>query len=330
MIIYAPVTEENRAAANAFLRERWGGTQMAVRDTLLDLSEADGFAALEDGALCGLVTYAVSGDACEITSLGSARERRGVGSGLLERAVDAARGAGCAWVTLITTNDNTEALRFYQRRGFEIAAVRRGAVTRARKTLRPSIPERGEGGIPIEHEIELELALEAPAPGRRGVTRREREVTDPAQIRDILERSRVVHLGLSDRGEAYVLPMNYGVAIEDGRYVLYVHGALKGRKYEVLRREPRVSFEMECGVAPFEGSIACRYGTSYSCVMGRGTASFVEDPAGKARALSVIMKTQTGKDFEFTERMVSVVNVVRIEVEELTAKRRPAPEPQTP
>ena len=159
-----------------------------------------------------------------------------------------------------------------------------------------------------------------------GMTRRERQVTDMQEIRDILDRCKIVHVGLVDGDEPYVVPMNYGYTMEeDGRLSLYLHDATQGRKLDLMRANPRVFVEMECDVVPFEGDVACKYGTSYKSLMGRGRAVILDDPQEKMRALSQIMKTQTGGDFEFNERLVSVVSLIRIEVAEYTAKYRPAP-----
>ena len=92
-----------------------------------------------------------------------------------------------------------------------------------------------------------------------------------------------------------------------------------------MRANPKVFFEMDCDIVPFEGDVACKYGITYSSIMGRGIAQIVDEPEEKMKALSVLMKTQTGKDFEFNEKLVSVVAVIRIDVSEFTAKCRPAP-----
>ena len=84
-------------------------------------------------------------------------------------------------------------------------------------------------------------------------------------------------------------------------------------------------FEMEYGITPFEGEVACKYGITYSSIMGRGVATIIEDVETKKIALSSLMKTQTGKDFEFEDRMAEVVGVVKIDVLEFTAKHRPLP-----
>lgn len=158
-----------------------------------------------------------------------------------------------------------------------------------------------------------------------GMTRREREVTDINKILEILDKAKVVHLGLVDGDEAYVVPMNYGYVYENDKLTLYLHGARRGRKLDLIRQNPKVFFEMDCDIVPFEGDVACKYGITYSSIMGRGLAEIVEDPEEKMKALSVLMKTQTGKDFEFNEKLVSVVAVIRINVSEFTAKCRPAP-----
>lgn len=157
------------------------------------------------------------------------------------------------------------------------------------------------------------------------MTRREFEVTDPIQIQHILDESKVLHLGLVDDGMPYIVPMNYGYRLEAGKLTLYLHSAAKGYKLDVIAKNPVCCFEMECGLEPFEGKIACQYGVSYYSLMGRGTACIVQDADEKMEAMSILMKTQTGKDFEFNERLVSIVSVIRIDVSDYTAKHRPSP-----
>ena len=160
----------------------------------------------------------------------------------------------------------------------------------------------------------------------QGLTKRECQVTDPEQIRHILDSGKVLHLGLSVNDEPYVVPMNYGYTMEDGKLVIYLHSAVKGKKLEMVRTNPRVCFNIDCDRMPFEGRVPCQYGMVYSSIMGRGTATLVEDPEAKMEAMSIFMKSQTGKDFTFNERLVSIVTVIRIDVTEYTAKHRPLPE----
>ena len=148
------------------------------------------------------------------------------------------------------------------------------------------------------------------------MTRREREVTDINDILQIINETKILHLGLSDEGWPYVVPMNYGYEYVDGKLTFYLHGATKGYKFDALEKNPKVSFE---------GKVACQYGMAYRSVMGRGYGTLVADVEEKEKALSLLMKQQTGKDFTFDEKLVSIVNVIRIDVKEFTAKERKLP-----
>lgn len=158
-----------------------------------------------------------------------------------------------------------------------------------------------------------------------GMTRRERQVTDEAFIRHILDTAKIVHLGMVDGDEPYVVPMNYGYVLEEGKLTLYLHGARRGRKIDVLRENPKVFFEMECDVRPFTNEVACKYGMAYSSLMGNGRAVIVENVAEKQKSLTLLMQTQAKKTFAFTEKLADVVGVIRIDVERFTAKYRPVP-----
>ncbi len=160
---------------------------------------------------------------------------------------------------------------------------------------------------------------------KKGITKREREVTDFQEIQAILDECKVLHLGLVDGDEPYVVPMNYGYTLDGEKLTIYLHGATKGRKLDLMRENPKVFFQMNCEVTPFEGEKACQYGVAYKSVMGKGIAEIVDDVEEKKMALSILMKTQTGKDFTFDDRMVSIVSVIKIHVSEYTAKARPLP-----
>lgn len=156
---YVDITPANRAQANAFIAEHWHSTNMAIRGELVDMTRLPGIIAREANDILGLITYRLSGADCEITSLDSLHEGRGVGTELLRRVTAIATARGCRRLTFITTNDNIHALRFYQCRGFDMVRLYRNALQRSRQ-LKPSIPLIGEDGIPLRHEIEFEMILE--------------------------------------------------------------------------------------------------------------------------------------------------------------------------
>lgn len=142
-----------------FWVEHWGGEEMVTRGNVYRPEQLDGFV-VEDGKdWMGLLTYFVTDEECEVTSLDSLREGQGIGTQLIDAVIAEARRKNCRRVFLITTNDNTQALRFYQKRGFQLVAIHRGAVKESRK-IKPTIPRTGFDGIPIRDEIELEINLQ--------------------------------------------------------------------------------------------------------------------------------------------------------------------------
>ena len=159
----------------------------------------------------------------------------------------------------------------------------------------------------------------------RKMRRRDREVTDRNEILHILKTAKVLHLGLVDEGMPYVVPMNYGFCMEEDKLVFYLHGAMDGRKLDVIRKNPACCAQLECEESMFEGKVACQYGYTYYSLMGFGSITVVEDVDEKIRAMSLLMKHLTEKEFEFNDRLVSIVNVFRIECDTYTAKHRPLP-----
>jgi len=155
-----PLTDEDRPWAVEIETESWGEPVVARLGEIVDPTQLPGFVAFLGGRRAGLVSYAVRGHECEVVTIRSLREGRGIGRALLDAVRDAAIEAGCQRLWLITTNNNLRALELYQRWGMDIVAFHRNAVSDARSRLKPSIPERDEKGIPIAHELELELHLE--------------------------------------------------------------------------------------------------------------------------------------------------------------------------
>lgn len=149
----------DRDGVATFLEER--GMRYAARLGVLHDPVADKALLAEDDneVLLGVLTFQTRGRDREISTLYAAESWRGIGSALVEAAIDLARADGCERVWLVTTNDNVDALRFYQRRGFRLVELHPGAVDMSRATLKPSIPEVGEHGIPLHDELVLERRL---------------------------------------------------------------------------------------------------------------------------------------------------------------------------
>jgi N-acetylglutamate synthase-like GNAT family acetyltransferase len=141
-----------------FWIEHWGSEEMITRGNIYRPEQLEGFVIEDSDEWIGLLTFLIKKSECEITSLDSLREGKGIGSKLIDQAVAESRSRGCTRLFLITTNDNLNALGFYQKRGFEIAAIYRGAVNDSRK-IKPGIPLVGYNNIPLRDEIELEMSL---------------------------------------------------------------------------------------------------------------------------------------------------------------------------
>jgi ribosomal protein S18 acetylase RimI-like enzyme len=132
----------------------WGAAEVAVHNGIFYPATLPGFIAERAGRLAGLVTFEVQHGSLEIATINALDLYQGVGTMLVEAVRAEAKRLGCHHVTLTTTNDNISALRFYQRRGFRLAAIRPGAVDRTRQH-KPDIPRTGDYGIPLRDEIDL-------------------------------------------------------------------------------------------------------------------------------------------------------------------------------
>ena len=156
--IINPLTEKDKPWAAQILTKRWGSPTIVSRGKLHRLEDLNGFISKKGQAPVGLVTYVINGNTCEIVSLDSLVKKQGIGIALVEEVKRAAKSQGCSRVWVITINDNLDALRFYQKRGFSLVAVYRNALDLSRK-LKPEIPFVGNHDIPLRDEIELEILL---------------------------------------------------------------------------------------------------------------------------------------------------------------------------
>lgn len=153
-----PLTPEDRPWVAELMRERWASEIQVSHGKARDASLLEGFAVEEDGEPLGLATYETRGAECELVTLDSLREGEGIGSVLIAAVASAAWRQGCRRLSVVTTNDNVNALGFYQRRGFVLTALRACEVEKSRR-LKAGIPQLGFGGIPIRDELELVLEL---------------------------------------------------------------------------------------------------------------------------------------------------------------------------
>ncbi len=154
--------------------------------------------------------------------------------------------------------------------------------------------------------------------------RKDRQVTDPEKIRQIIESCHCCRLGLCDHGKAYIVPLDFGFTEQNGRYTLYFHSAREGRKIDLIRESGWASFEMDTGHELVSDEIACEYTARFQCVMGGGPVTLAQTAEEKRAGLTALMEHAAGPGpWTFDEAMVDAVAVIRLDVEELTCKVHP-------
>jgi len=157
-MIYKEINNINRSEVNIFFRDNWLSTDMIIRGKIIDMTLVEGIVVYEINTMIALITYKIINEECEILSLDSKEENKGIGTELVNRVIEIARNNNCHKVKLITTNDNIRAIKFYQKRGFDMAKIYHNSLNISRQ-LKPSIPLYGEFGIPLMHEIEFEMMI---------------------------------------------------------------------------------------------------------------------------------------------------------------------------
>ncbi|MDF2542420.1 MAG: acetyltransferase [Herbinix sp.] len=157
-VIFEEIKDSNREDVTRFINDNWLSTVLIIRGKMIDMTIVDGIVVYDNNCIIGLISYELRDKECEILSLDSLLENKGVGSELVKRVIEIARSHECIKLKLITTNDNINAIKFYQKRGFDMIRIYHNALEISRQ-LKPSIPLIGNYGIPLLHEIEFELRL---------------------------------------------------------------------------------------------------------------------------------------------------------------------------
>ena len=154
--------------------------------------------------------------------------------------------------------------------------------------------------------------------------RKDREVTDPGQIADIIRRCACCRIGFYDEGEVYIVPLNFGFEVKDNTTVFYFHGAREGRKIDLIQKNPHVGFEMDTHYALHEADVACGHSARFQSIVGNGIMSMVSEPEEKKRGLTLLMEHNTGKgDWAFEEKRLDAVAVFKLVVTKMSCKDHP-------
>lgn len=147
--------------------------------------------------------------------------------------------------------------------------------------------------------------------------RKDKAISDESAIRAIIEKATVCRLGMVDGDKPYVVPLCFGYRDD----VLYFHGSLEGRKFDILRTNPNVCFEFDLIAEPLESENACNWSMKYQSVIGFGKAVFIESPEEKREALSIIMAQYSDRSYEFPKNMVAATSAIKVEIESMTGKQ---------
>lgn len=152
--------------------------------------------------------------------------------------------------------------------------------------------------------------------------RKDREIADIKDILSVIDRCRVFRIAVLDDEGLYIIPLNFGYAYDSDKLSFFFHSAKEGRKVEALKMNNIVAFEMDCEHRLLEGGDACSYGYAYRSIVGNARVSAISDLEEKKKALSALMRHQTGGDFAFDDNMAASVLVYKAEVLNFTGKQK--------
>ena len=151
--------------------------------------------------------------------------------------------------------------------------------------------------------------------------RKDREITDFQEIIAIIKKCDVCRLAMNDGDYPYIVPMNFGLDVQGEQVFLYFHCAMKGTKLDLLAKDNRVTFEMDCdhNFILYEERMSCTMG--YASVIGHGTVEIVPEEE-KFAALKILMRQYHAEDFLFNTDMMKVTTVLKLTVSDMVGKRR--------
>ncbi len=159
----------------------------------------------------------------------------------------------------------------------------------------------------------------------RELRKKDREITNVEEIIEVIGSQTVLRLALVDGDMPYIIPLNYGYSMNDGKLCFYFHSAKVGTKFDIIEKNNKACFEIDCEHKLIEGKVPCAYSFEFSSVVGVGKAYIIEDVNEKNIAMQNILKHITKKDFEMNEKLLSIVNLWKLEVDEYKGKRRKIP-----
>lgn len=151
--------------------------------------------------------------------------------------------------------------------------------------------------------------------------RKDREITDFNEIMKIIDKCDTCRLALIDEEYPYIVPLNFGVDVVDGQVYFYFHSANQGKKLDLMRKNPKATFEMDCEhrIILYKERMSCTMG--YASVIGHGTIEFVDDE-NKFNALKILMRHYHSEAFQFNTDLMKATTVFCLKVQDMVGKRR--------
>lgn len=153
--------------------------------------------------------------------------------------------------------------------------------------------------------------------------RNDREITDELEIENYISEEKILRVGFFDNGEVYIVPVNYGYTLDDGKYTFFFHGAMAGRKYELSKASPSVGFEIDGGYELIAAEDACGHSAKYRSVIGNGVLSLISEKNEKLKALECIMKQASGKaEWDYSDEILNKTAFFRLDVKKMSCKAK--------
>ena len=147
--------------------------------------------------------------------------------------------------------------------------------------------------------------------------RKDKEITDIDEIEKIIRKANCCRIGLADNDEPYIVPVCFGYE----RNALYFHGALEGRKVELIKKNNKICFEIDTDVEVVRGEKPCAWAMKYRSVIGVGRARILESDEEKTRGLKLIMRQYAEGDFSFPKSELDEILVVKVDITNITGKQ---------
>lgn len=148
--------------------------------------------------------------------------------------------------------------------------------------------------------------------------RKDKEITNSSDLEVILQKAKVCRLGLFDGNLPYIVPVHYGYDTGE----IFIHTAKEGKKIDLIKKNPKVCFEVELDHKVINTGIPCKWSTSYKSIIGYGTASFLTDIEEKKKALEILINHYSPDTvYNFSKKMVDSVSIIKITIDRMTGKQ---------